>query len=364
MRIIEKFFLLIRLGTGMQRDLPPSFTVSPDEWLGIFEMARKQAVTGFLMAGAQRISPDSYPPRSLLLRMVSMMELTKRRNECLDGKCRSLTQISKKMGMGSCVLKGQGIAACYPKPTMRSPGDIDLWVRPYGIDSRNVNHAVRGIISKLRESGIGHVGKATYHHVEWEVDEVPVEVHYRPQSLNNPFINRRFQRWCDGEWDKKKSGNGFFVPSNDFNAVYLLVHLYHHLLFEGVGLRQVCDYAVFLNNREYNHTTTSMYFRKFRILRFARGMMWVLREMLHVNPEKMCVAPDEKEGRFILSEIMKAGNFGQYDSRIDHSLSGSVCGNFYLRTRHRARFFFRYPSEIVWDIPFRLYHWLWRRLFT
>jgi len=79
--------------------------------------------------------------------------------------------------------------------------------------------------------------------------------------------------------------------------------------------------------------------------------------------EKMFIEPNEQEGRFILSEIMQAGNFGKYDKRIAHTQHSSTAGTFYLRTKHRARFLTRYPSEILWDIPFRLYHW-WRRNFV
>ena len=39
------------------------------------------------------------------------------------------------------------------------------------------------------------------------------------------------------------------VPQDDFNAIYLFVHFFDHFLGGGCGLRQVCDWALFLHAR-------------------------------------------------------------------------------------------------------------------
>lgn len=49
----------------------------------------------------------------------------------------------------------------------------------------------------------------------------------------------------------------------------------------------------------------------FKMMRFARATMYVMREVFGLEEEYLLVAPDEKAGRFLLDEIMQAGNFGK-----------------------------------------------------
>ena len=48
--------------------------------------------------------------------------------------------------------------------------------------------------------------------------------------------------------------------------------------------------------------------RQLRMLRFARAMMWVQQQVFGLEEEYLLVEPDEREGRFLLEEIMLAGN--------------------------------------------------------
>lgn len=48
------------------------------------------------------------------------------------------------------------------------------------------------------------------------------------------------------------------------------------------------------------------------LAKIAGAVMWVLKEVLGLE-EKYLIAPvDERRGRFLLSEIMRGGNFGMY----------------------------------------------------
>lgn len=363
MGITEKFFTLVRIGLNQQTDIDHSFVISAGEWPLLFDMAQRQSLVGVCFAAIERLPQEQRPPKNILLNWYAQAEQIKRRNELLNERCRWVERTLESIGLNGCILKGQGIAALYPNPLLRQSGDIDVWTKTRVVNfAADINRGAKEIMKRLAVVSEGTLGKAVYHHVEWNFKDVEVEVHYRPQAFNNPFVNKKFQAWCETEWNNRKQCNGYYVPSADFNAVYLLAHLYHHLLFEGVGLRQVCDYAMFLQHCDYDHEKANQHVKDFKMLRFARGIMWVEQHIFNIGKEKMFVEPDNLEGRFILSEIMQSGNFGKYDKRIDRSLSSSTLGNFYLRTKHRTRFLTRYPSEIVWDIPFRLYHWWWRKM--
>jgi hypothetical protein len=75
----------------------------------------------------------------------------------------------------------------------------------------------------------------------------------------------------------------------------------------------------------------------------------------------MLVPADERKGRFLLDEMLLAGNFGQFDKRLANShsqLSRNV-----QRLRRDLRFLTYFPSECLWEPVFRWYHFFWRLRF-
>ena len=46
------------------------------------------------------------------------------------------------------------------------------------------------------------------------------------------------------------------------------------------------------------------------MFKFTSAVMWVLMEAFGFNKEFLPCKPNQKEGRFLLSEILKAGNLG------------------------------------------------------
>lgn len=85
--------------------------------------------------------------------------------------------------------------------------------------------------------------------------------------------------------------------------------------------------------------------------------------------EYLICQPNEKEGKFLLAEIMQAGNFGKYDERIARG-SKSFMGfkvscsisHAIEKTKHNLRLLKHYPEEVLWEPFFRVYHWIWRKL--
>ena len=100
--------------------------------------------------------------------------------------------------------------------------------------------------------------------------------------------------------------------------------------------------------------------KSLKLYKFARAVMWVLGEVFGLERELMYVEPDEKEGRFLLNEIMMAGNFGKYDDRIKYNSSRSRFHSLMRRHIQASRFLRSYPQEVVWELPFRGCHYIWR----
>ena len=152
---------------------------------------------------------------------------------------------------------------------------------------------------------------------------------------------------------------GFAVPSLEFNRIFILTHIYRHFLFEGIGLRQVMDYYFVLKNCHTERTDIEETLKSFGMLRFAEAMMWILHTQLGLEEKYLICGMNEKEGRFVLSEICQTGNFGHSDSKYKYQYL------FKLRRliAHDSHLLRHYPSEVIWTPIWLVYHkiWKWRK---
>ncbi|MCF0207944.1 MAG: nucleotidyltransferase family protein [Bacteroidaceae bacterium] len=366
-------YQLIRISLGISSG--ESFPLLDEAaWLVLKEDAVKHTLTGIAWGGIEQLPQEKQPPRRVKLLWIADVEVMKRHNQRMNKACKKVTQMLENASMPCAILKGQAVAQLYPNPLYRTSGDIDALILPeyFATTGQDIDHSVKSILKKLRSIGKGKIRKTVYHHTEWIFTDVTVEVHYRSMQFNNPFSNRAYQQWAKGI--KTISAEGFLMPDTAYNIVFLLAHLYHHLLFEGVGLRQVCDYVVLLlsvanqfpamEERNALYKEAEKHIKACGMQRFASGMMWIMQTVFCLPTDLLLCETDEQTGRFILGEIEQAGNFGKYDERIDHQQLSSTIGRFLVRTKHRMRFLLRFPSEIVWDIPFRLWHYCWRRRFS
>jgi len=374
---MQNLYHLLRISLGISP--ADSFPLLSEElWTDLKAKAIKQTVLGVCWGGIEKLPLDKQPPRRPKLVWLADTNDVRKRNEWMDKACRTTVKMLSKVGLHSVILKGQGIARLYPTPAYRMAGDIDVLVSPCQpledefVLSPDVDKMVKDIRSRIESIGTGAVERTLYHDIEWKFSNVMIEVHHRPMQLNNPWSNKRFQQWTK-RFKTEKHGN-FTTPDIEFNLVFLLTHLYHHLLFEGVGLRQVCDYVVLLQaaakkwpsgeERTEVYSRINKLLEELRMNRFAAGFMWIMQSVFALPTDSLITTPDEKIGRFILKEIEQAGNFGHYDDRIDHEkLAASTVGKFFERVKYRMRFVRIFPSEILWDVPFRLWHWTWRLRF-
>ena len=92
-----------------------------------------------------------------------------------------------------------------------------------------------------------------------------------------------------------------------------------------------------------------------------RKLKRINRELKENNfgPWMIC-EPNEKEGKKLLEEIMKGGNFGQYDERGKELKNGGMMKHGVWKLKRVMRLVRSYPEEALWEPVFRFYHLFWR----
>ena len=92
------------------------------------------------------------------------------------------------------------------------------------------------------------------------------------------------------------------------------------------------------------------------------ALMYVLHVVFGMKHELMLCEPNEKDGAFLLDDIMQAGNFGHHDARNKKFDMGSYWQNFFgIMGRNIAYFRFA-PWNWLMSPMWRVYHFVWRKV--
>ena len=136
------------------------------------------------------------------------------------------------------VLKGLSLSQYYPIPEDRSFGDIDIY--SFG-EHENVNDVIR-------KNGIEIVPDDK--HDVFKYEGVTIEHHKTLIGLISKPSNK-IEEYLESIATKeqcRKTVDGWYIPNKDFEAVFLLRHMSKHFFGEGLSLKQVLDWGMFLHS--------------------------------------------------------------------------------------------------------------------
>ena len=348
------FFDFLRFCIGSVEEIPESLNEA--DWKELYVIAQKQALVGILFDGIQRLpSSDVGISRDLLLQWMAQCKMLEKANVRLNDAAIQVSEWFRKKGFRTYILKGQGNALLYPNGLHRTPGDVDIWVE--GGDKR--------VISFVRS--ISPHEKACYHHIEFpSYKGVEVEVHYRPSFLLCFWHNRKLQKYYERVKEEQFSHRVMLgkqgeiaIPTVEFNLIFQLTHIYAHLMNEGIGLRQLLDYYFVLLHADIkNVVELQRNLKHFGLWKFAGAIMYIMQEVFGMPASRLIVPPNEKYGKFVLNEVLEAGNFGSYDKR--NRFGKSQLGHNLQRVYRDIRLVRYFPAEALSEPIFRVWHFFWR----
>ena len=234
----EMLYALLRSGLWSR---PESLPAGSD-WEALRLTAEAQTVAAVVADGiGQNLPALKAGLPKLQMKLLSALVMgTELFNQQMNAFLKDLMRDLAEAGIRAVVVKGQGVAQFYPVPLHRQVGDIDLLV-------------ARADFARAEQWLLGRADRAfdkeeARLHEAFTFGEMTVELH----GCLDTGISVRVDRFLDGLqasilasearlWDTVP------VPGGYEQLLYVFVHLVQHFFLGGVGLRQLCDWAVLLH---------------------------------------------------------------------------------------------------------------------
>lgn len=320
----ELFFSLLRSGLYgrplTEAELPESI-----DWEGVVALAKKHGVLGTIIESVQLLPEDLRPTGQIMSQMGKFALGLIHANLVLDKTVARLVAFLREHGIEGVLLKGQGVARYYRKPQMRQSGDIDFYVG---------DKAYRKAMILCKEN-LNEDDKASHEtgmHYVFYMDGVEIELHRLATGVYSRKKNRFFDEWIVDEVEHSpdrrilKLGNtDVSLPSYDFDALYIFYHAWGHLITGGIGLRQLCDWAMIFHYHSGDIDTDMLKenIRRFGLTRGWKLFAYIAVKYLGVEEDKIPMYDPRYAKKYdkVMEYIVSSGNFGFYSDAWDRMKS-------------------------------------------
>ena len=302
-------FPLLRLGLGNStvddENLSEKIILPAKKWDDLGDFAREQGVLGIMMDGVEKLEGTRYgATRELNLDTklewigeVLQMEQINRQQICVMNE---LAERWKQNGIRVMVMKGQANAITYPRPEHRSSGDIDCYL--FGKYSEGNDIA--------REAGIS-VDESWYKHSIIDYKGETFENHqyfvHTREGKKSKMLEKELEEALNVDESKFMSlSESTVIPPVQWTTMFLTYHACAHFLIEGLKLKQVLDWAMFLKAHQNDVDWKAFYSfcERFHLKRFADALTAICCNYLGIKVSNLEIETKSRYSEKILKSIL------------------------------------------------------------
>ena len=318
----QQFLELLRAGLWGTPADPRLFPIGKTDWKQICRIAKEQTVQVIVADGIETLPKENWPPKEIMFKFMMVKVKTSQMHTLLNTTLCQVVNALNAEGIPSVLLKGQGVAQNYRNPESRMCGDIDLYVGKENFEKASET------ICRLDPTQIIEEIEHDALHRNFEINGASLELHQKATNSANRRQGRLIDIWTQECIDKHFNSRSLpsvrigqstiCTPSENFDTVFILHHAVRHLITEGVSLRQVCDWAMYLYR---HHSKINKEELKEALNRFHMTTIWnefsiLAANILGLKPQYIPLAPrafESKKTELLLKNIFTTGNFGHYD---------------------------------------------------
>lgn len=304
----ESLFLVKLVSAGLRGRTVEGITIPFDAWNHIYDLARSQAVLPLAFAGIASIRTQI--PADLFAKWRGAVLRSVVRNEKIMLAQDILLQWMNEEELPCVILKGSSLSICYPKPEVRQLGDIDVLVWPQDMEKAS---------DILRAHGYKELEADHPFHLHFRGVGGIIELHHAVSTFPNTSGGREAKRVMQECLNHTQvsvlDGHEFPVLMDEYQALSLLLHMERHMVESGIGLRQLCDWAVFVNHVKTDYFTGVVLplLERCGMAQFAKVLTKTCVRFLDLDAEYVpwCMDVEDSIADAMMEEILRAGNFGR-----------------------------------------------------
>lgn len=225
----------------------------------------------------------------------------------------------QKRGVKVIALKGLILKNFYPRPEFRTMSDLDIL-----IDKKDYNlvEEYLATISYTTEEG-----NSPIHSEFYSENGSKVEVHWK--LVNNDYYLGDEKEFEKNIWKNSKEVNIYDLKirtlSDEDFLIHICMHMAVHAKYEGFGLRQLYDLALFTKNKYEDIDWTNFKDRisKYGILTFTEGLYALCDKLFEIKVPFLDfknTSLEEEHINLLLENIIYSGVKGRRKKNVDFNL--------------------------------------------
>lgn len=305
-----------------------ALTLAPDDWTVLLRLAGEQKLLPLVYAAVRGTPGFAAAPEAVraAARRQTMREAAAQTVHT-EAFLR-LYQALRAEGLAPVVVKGIVCRALYPQPELRPSSDEDLYLTAAEMPHFHAVLLRAGFVLTEPERDYRSAHEARYVHpdtglvVEGHWALFPTE--YAVYAALNVQLSDLMQRAQDWE----TGGVTLRVPDACDHLIFLLLHAFKHFISSGVGVRQLCDIALWMRRfgaqidwQRVRAALRATHSEGFAAAVIDAGVHWfgLERAAAHIPPDW-----ETLESAALLADALSGGVYGSADSTRRHSCTITI----------------------------------------
>lgn len=346
---MQKLFLtLIRIGIGTaeasDEECEALLTLSLNQWKEIMALAERQGVAVLVFDGVQRLydhyqrdikAASDFPIEWMrwvfectgLMSQHEQMNLQQKKVIC------EIADTLEHKDIKMMVFKGQANASLYPLPMHRAVGDIDCYMFGEADKGDQLLAAKGAVVANdwYRHSKISFCGETIENH--------RVMCHTRGSKTKKRMEKELIALLQPSAMSHIDACGTALMPPAQFNAFFLTYHALHHFTSEGLRMKQVLDWAMFLNSHQedVDWDAYNDFCNRYKLDKFAAEMNYIAVHFLGIAVRTDCLLMDGTYAEKLLQNTLYDDDYLFNSGKNDWTVRWMIVKNMFGRDRWKYR---------------------------
>ena len=274
------------------------------DWNALFKEAIDQAVLPLVYSSASDVMPSIEKAKW----QMAIYQLLANNVQVLYDH-REVHRLLSDEKIPYTIIKGACSAKYYPQPNLRIMGDVDFVVKKEDLIRVGRILEKTGFVYLEDKEHLSH---QVYHkgnsiwEMHWSMAGIPTGENGK---MTRDFFDSIIETAI---FDSQ----GYMIPDEFHHGLVMLIHTAEHLVNTGIGLRHICDWAVFVerySDEEFKHLFEER-LKECGLWRFAQLLTQLSMKFLGLSVKSWALENvDDNYLNAMIADVFEGGNFGIKD---------------------------------------------------